>query len=161
MTKRNILRFFLFFIFLALFYGSVYLWRALPIISGFGAKELCTCVFVSGRNPEDVIREELAFKPVSFGSFTINREDSSATGKILGLAVRKAIFRKGLGCTMTNGFSKEELRQQKIQAAGPPMITNKNRSVATGRFIAGIRQFNSKLQTIFRRLSRMHLMIRA
>ncbi|MFM8832258.1 MAG: hypothetical protein ACKOEV_01230, partial [Cytophagales bacterium] len=40
-------------------YGSYYLSQAFPIIAGYGAKNLCSCVFVAGRNPEEVIQQEL------------------------------------------------------------------------------------------------------
>lgn len=106
--KRIVLGVFL----VALGYGISYLWRALPIISGFGAKDLCSCVLVNGRKADDVIKQELGTGLLSVGSFSVNMSDSSATGSVFGLAKRKAIYRKGLGCTLVVEMTEDELRKQ-------------------------------------------------
>ena len=93
-------------------YGLWYGYGAMSIISAYGAKNLCSCVFVAGRDPEQVIREELGTTLSSLGSYTINRSDSSAAGSVFGLARHKAIFRKGLGCTLVNGLSEQAIRSQ-------------------------------------------------
>jgi hypothetical protein len=105
--KRGIL-----FILLAGFlYVVSYLWRVLPILSGYGAKDLCSCVLVGGRQPEDVVSNELGRIPLSLGSFSVDYHDSSATGSVFGLARRKAIYRKGLGCTLLSEISEDDHRQ--------------------------------------------------
>ena len=91
----------------------VFLWSAFPIVSGYGAKNLCSGAYLSGRTAEDVIENELGAFPLSLGSFKLNLEDSSATASVWGLARKKAIFRKGLGCTLVNEVSEEDLRAQK------------------------------------------------
>jgi CubicO group peptidase (beta-lactamase class C family) len=83
-----------------------------PVIAGYGAKNLCSCVYIQGRNEEEVIRQELGTLLGKVGSFSVNREDSSATGKVLFFSNRKAIYRKGLGCTLVKGLEEEELRRQ-------------------------------------------------
>jgi CubicO group peptidase (beta-lactamase class C family) len=95
-------------------YGLRYAWQALPIISAFGAKDLCTCVFLNGRTADDVIRQELGAGLQSLGSFDVNANDSTVTGTVFGLAKRKAIYRQGLGCTLVSEISEAELRSQKI-----------------------------------------------
>ena len=103
-------------------YGVSYAWRALPIISGYGAKDLCSCVMIGGRNPEDVIKNELGTGLLSVGTFTVNYDDSSATGTVFGLAKQKAIFRKGLGCTLVVEMKEEEFRKQKFNIAKAPAL---------------------------------------
>ncbi|HEY3429416.1 MAG TPA: serine hydrolase, partial [Cyclobacteriaceae bacterium] len=49
-------------------------------------------------------------------------EDSSATGSVFGFAKRKAIYRKGLGCTLLSEIEEQELRSQKFILAKPPQI---------------------------------------
>jgi CubicO group peptidase (beta-lactamase class C family) len=99
---------------LVLAIGVWYAWRAFPIISGFGVKNMASAVFLQHRNPADVLKEELAFFPVSLGTYTINKNDSSVTGSVWGFAKRKAIYRTGLGCTLVNDFTETEIRQQQF-----------------------------------------------
>ena len=98
-------------------YVVFYCWRSFPILSGFGAKSLCSCLFVAGRTEIDVKKEELGDFPFTLASYTVHLEDSSVTGKVMGLARRKAIFRKGLGCTLVNDLSEASIREQSINLA--------------------------------------------
>ncbi len=43
-----------------------YAWVSFPIMTGFAAKQLCTCMFVSGRDQKDIEANELGFFPISF-----------------------------------------------------------------------------------------------
>ncbi len=105
---------------LAILLGLSYLWQAFPIISGYGAKNLCTCVFVAGRTVESVLEDELGAMPLSLGSFEVSWQDSSATGAVFGLATKKAIFRKGLGCTLISEISEQDIRSQNIRLIDIP-----------------------------------------
>ena len=87
-------------IFLLLGAGVYYAWLAFPIISGYGAKNLCSCVFISKRGPQSVIDQELGSGFLALGHYEVNRNDSSASGSVFGFAKRKAVFRKGLGCAL-------------------------------------------------------------
>ncbi|MDH4057256.1 MAG: beta-lactamase family protein [Cyclobacteriaceae bacterium] len=92
--------------------GVYYAWNAFPIITGYGAKNLCSCVLLAGRSTDDVIKNELGSFMLSLGSYELNVEDSSATATVFGLAKRKAIYRKGFGCTLVNEITEGELRAQ-------------------------------------------------
>jgi len=110
-------------LFLVLFsYGIYFAWGAFPGISGFGAKNLCSCLFVAGRDERSVREDELSVNFVKLGTFTVNKEDSSVIGSVIGLAKRKAIFRKGLGCTLVNDIGEKELRSQQFITASLPEI---------------------------------------
>ncbi|MFZ2905018.1 MAG: serine hydrolase [Cyclobacteriaceae bacterium] len=100
----------------AIYYAS----QALPILAGYGAKNLCSCVTLGGRQPEDIIKNELGGGLLRFGSFEFHREDSSATGSVFGFAKRKAIYRNGLGCTLVSEMEEEKLRGQKFLLATLP-----------------------------------------
>ncbi len=113
--KRQIKLFLLLAILVGLIYGIEYLWRALPILTGYGAKHLCSCVFVSGRPQEDVLKNELGSGLFPYASFTVDFRDSSATGSLLGMMRQTAIYRKGLGCTLLNGTDENELRSSTIR----------------------------------------------
>src|SRR5580692_5054826 len=96
--------------------------ESLPIISGYGAKALCSGVFVAGRNPEQVIKNDLSGFPLNLGTYTVDRADSSVTGKVWGMAVRKAIYRYGLGAVLVSGMTEEELREQRMGRVAPPAV---------------------------------------
>ncbi len=106
-------------------YGVYYLTQALPIIAGYGAKNLCSCMFVAGRDPQQVMEQELGASLVNLGTYEVHVEDSSATGSVFGLGKRKAIYRKGVGCTLISEISEEELRAQKINLE-PKSIINQD-----------------------------------
>ncbi|THU41480.1 serine hydrolase [Niastella caeni] len=106
---------------LLLVFGIWYAWRAFPIISGFGAKNMASGVFLQNRDPAAILKEELGFFPVSAGTYTINKEDSSVTGSVFGFAKRKAIYRSGTGCTLVNDFTETAIRQQHFYLSPAPV----------------------------------------
>lgn len=107
-------------------YAIRYAWLAGPILTGYGAKAMCSCAFLGGRDAEDIVRHELARFPVSLGTYRLDRNDSSATGNILGLAQKKAVFREGLGCTIVNEISEAALRAQEISRPLPSYALDKD-----------------------------------
>lgn len=102
------------FLFLAIVLGGAiyYCWLAFPIISGGSAKIACSCSFIQGRKKESIEKEELGALPLSLGSIRVDNRDSSVTATVFGLARKKAIFRKGLGCTLVNEIPEKNLRAQ-------------------------------------------------
>lgn len=116
---RSLLLVFLF----LLGWGIYFLYNALPIASGFGAKILCSGVFVSGRNPDEVIRQDLSTWPFNILSYEFNLKDSSATSSCLGMFKRKAIYRHGLGATIISELTETDIRNQKfnVDSAAAPV----------------------------------------
>jgi len=100
-----------------------YLWLAFPIISGYGAKNLCSAVYLQHRNPVDVVKEDLGDFPVSLGTYTVNASDSSVTGSVWGFAKKKAIYRKGLGATLINDLSESEIRAEHFAIPAHPSLS--------------------------------------
>lgn len=100
----------------------LFIWKSLPIISGYAAKVVASGVFVAGRPAEDVIRQDLVSFPANWASCTVDEKDSSVTASVWGLARRKAIYRRGLGATLVSGFSEEEIRAQKVDVVSPPAV---------------------------------------
>lgn len=107
-----------------LLYGIYYCWISFPVATGYGSKVFCSAVFVSGRNENDVKSQELAFFPLTLADYEVDYKDSSVTCSLFGFARRKAIFRTGLGSTVVNEFSEEEIRSQPIQRAVRPSFTS-------------------------------------
>src|SRR5260221_1009164 len=97
----------------------IFVWESLPIISGYGAKVVCSGVFVAGREKTDVVREDLASFPISLASCTVDGKDSSVTASVWGLARRKAIYRMSLGATLVSGLTEEEIRRMRMDRVEP------------------------------------------
>ena len=119
-VKKIIIRSALVILMGAFSYGIYYAWNAFPIITGYGAKNLCSCTMLAGRSYEDIISNELGSGLLKFGTYSVSFEDSSATATVFGLAKRKAIYRKGLGCTLVNEINEDELRKQAWKIPPPP-----------------------------------------
>jgi len=98
-----------------------YAWQAFPIISGFGAKNMASAVYLQHRDPASVLKEELAFFPITLGRYTVNKSDSSVTGSVWGFATCKAIYRAGLGCTLVNDFTEDVIRKQHFNLPAKPL----------------------------------------
>ncbi len=107
---------------LVLIAGAWYAWLAFPAISGYGAKNLCSAIYLQHRNAAGTIKDDLADFPLSLASFTVNQKDSSVTGSVWGFAKRKAIYRSGLGCTLINDFTEEQVRAQTFDLLAPNVI---------------------------------------
>lgn len=103
-------------------FGIYYAWLAFPIITGYGAKNLCSCTMVGGRDPQDVIANELGAFPLRLGTFSVDFTDSSASASVFGTAKRKAIYRKGLGCTLIVEADEQQIRNQVVNLATPPRL---------------------------------------
>ncbi len=120
---------------------AVFVWLSFtvfPAISGYGSKNLCSAVYLQHRQPADVIREDLGDFPISLGTFTVNEKDSSVTGSVFGLAKRKTIYRKGLGCTIINDLSEKEVRSQQFTLLEKPVINKDSIPWPTGDSITRV-----------------------
>lgn len=120
--RKIILRSLLIIVVAALSYGVYYCSVSFPIISGYGAKNMCSAIFLAGRSEQQEREQELGFSPMSLGTFKVDYKDSSVTGSVFGFAKRKAIYRAGLGSTLVNELSEEEVRNQKFRLAVKPDI---------------------------------------
>lgn len=83
-----------------------------PVMAGMAAKTMCSCVFVTGRDAQSVKEKELQVFPGLSDSEIIIR-DSTVTASVF-WKTSKAVFRKGLGCTLLAERTEEEVRSQKI-----------------------------------------------
>jgi hypothetical protein len=93
-----------------------------PVMGGMAAKTMCSCVFVTGRTPESVTERELqVFPGLSSVPLMINYSDSTVEARVLWKTSR-AIFRKGLGCTLLADLPEAAVRQQAMFVAQPPKL---------------------------------------
>ena len=94
----------------ALAFGLNYGLSYAYIGSSYAAKTVCSCVFVSGRDLKTVQAQDLHAVP--FATTEVEKATQTVSANIYGLANVKAIFRKGLGCTLVNETTEDELRKQ-------------------------------------------------
>lgn len=93
-----------------------------PVMAGMAAKTMCSCVYVTGRTPESVVEKELqVFPGLSSARVKFDYADSTVTAKIL-WKTSKAIFRKGLGCTLLADLRENEIRKRQtiLPSTRPP-----------------------------------------
>ncbi len=103
-----------------------YVWISLPVISGFQAKQMCTCMFVSGRDKKDLDNTEFEAFPLSLAKTKINLQEKSVTTTVFGMAKKKAIYRNGIGCTLINNLNEKEVRSQQFNLSEPPLFDTDN-----------------------------------
>ncbi len=90
--------------------STFFIVKIAPIGSAYKAKRICSCVFLAGRNPDQVVKEDVA--GLGYIGFDIDKQAKSVTGNFLGLAKRTALYREGLGCTLVLGKSADDLKKQ-------------------------------------------------
>lgn len=80
---------------------AIYLnYPKLNIITGFAAKNVCSCIFEANRDPETVQTGDNNFNPVNYSKSKIDYENRAVTSTVFGLKPRTAVFSEGLGCTL-------------------------------------------------------------
>lgn len=72
----------------------------LNLITGFAAKNMCSCVYEAGREPESVIALDNNFDPVNQATYDLEPGQKSASAEVFGFKKRTAVFSEGLGCTL-------------------------------------------------------------
>lgn len=111
---RRILLFLAAFVLAAGGYTVYYLSRVAPVGAGYYAKVLCSGVFVSGRDPAEIVDVDLALDHpmASRLAVDVDRDERIVTVSLAGLYKSVAVFREGLGCTLAIDTTPEELRAQ-------------------------------------------------
>jgi len=95
-----------------------------PIGIGYKAKILCSGIFVSHREPQSLLSEDLSYPPeLGITNAKINYEDQSVTASVYGLMKRQAVYREGLGCTLLSGLTKDEVLSQ---PSAVPLLLSEN-----------------------------------
>lgn len=118
--KRNVLkRIILLVILLVVTAITWFIWPRLPIITAFAAKGMCSSVFLAGKSPARIEREDLSFFPISLAKTTVDYAERSATSTVFGLARRKAIFREGYGAVIVLQSDEDELRKSSFMIPSP------------------------------------------
>lgn len=91
-----------------------YLSPRLPIITGYVAKEVCSCTFVGKRDVKRTKDEDVGYFPLNLASFSIDYETKTVESKVLGLAKAVAVYRPNLGCALIHEVAIDEVQNQKF-----------------------------------------------
>jgi CubicO group peptidase (beta-lactamase class C family) len=103
------------------------IYRTAVLGSGFLAQLLCSSTFVSQRDLQAVLTEDMrgpGYELLWFFHPVVERETKRVSASIYGLGRRTAIFREGLGCTLVVGRAENELRAQAADIFPPPLASN-------------------------------------
>lgn len=110
MTKRKLFYGIVLLLALIMAGGALYLNSLMPIITGYAAKNLCSNVFVSGRDAREIEEIDLNFSFIKFTRNKVDIDEQSVTSRFL-WSRSKAIYREGFGATLIRDVTEEELRE--------------------------------------------------
>lgn len=105
--RKLILRIVLAVFIIGLFYGGYYIYARLPIITGYAAKDMCSCVFIGGRDPQDVKDNEFQFSLVKYANAEVDMENKSVTATVWGMGSETAYYHPQKGCALLNELEAE------------------------------------------------------
>ena len=114
---KFILRVIVILIVAGLAFGGYKLYRQGRVGTGFVAKGLCSALFLSGRDPDQVRQLDLIKGKLI--SATIDRKKKTVTCSLGGMLERRAIYRQNLGCTLVIGRPEADIRRQKTGKLDP------------------------------------------
>lgn len=92
---------------IGLFYGGYYFYARLPIITAYAAKDMCSCVFIGDRDPEDVIKNEFQFSLVKHAHAEVDFENKTVTASVWGMGDKTAYYHPQKGCAILNEMEAE------------------------------------------------------
>ncbi len=87
----------------SIFFLSIYVYLEFPrlnIISGYGTKNMCSCLFEANRTQELTKTTDNNFSPIDIATYEVDTINKNVTGSVYGLMKRTAVYHKGLGCQL-------------------------------------------------------------
>lgn len=72
----------------------------LNILTGFAAKNVCSCTFEAKRDLNSILSGDNSFIPVNYAENKINIKERTVESSVFGLKRRKATYREGFGCIL-------------------------------------------------------------
>ncbi len=99
--------------------AAIYINSLLPIITGYAAKNLCSAVFISGREQSKVEALELNFSFIRYTRNKVDYENKSVTSRFL-WGKSKAIYRDGFGSTLLRGIKEKDLKKIQFPSGTMP-----------------------------------------
>lgn len=100
-------------ILLVLGFGCYYVYVRLPIITGYAAKDMCSCVFIGDREPESVAENEFQFSLIKHASYEVNEKEKSVTSSVFGMGDKTAYYTPQNGCVILNETERKNWKYHK------------------------------------------------
>jgi CubicO group peptidase (beta-lactamase class C family) len=92
----------------------LFLYPRLEVISGYNAKVMCSCSFITGLSEKKIEEEELGFSVLWLASNKIDREKQQVHSSVWGMHPKTAVYREGLGCSLVNDRDPAEVEKMKL-----------------------------------------------
>lgn len=115
---------------------SLMFYPRLEIISGYNAKIMCSCLFVSKMQRAEVEEIDLGFGPLWLASNDVNTLEKTVESSVWGFHPKKAVFREGLGCTLIHDADEAKVRSTTLDRSAvhyAPDIWSDHEVIPTGR----------------------------
>ncbi len=119
MKKRKVLWGVITFLCLILASACIYLNSLLPIVTGYAAKNLCSDIFVSGRDAKDIEAIDLNFSFIKYTKNKVVTSEQKVTSRFL-WGKSTAIYRKGFGATLVRDVPEKVLKNEVYPAETDP-----------------------------------------
>lgn len=117
--KKLIIRIVLALVLIGLIYGGYYFIARLPIITAYAAKDMCSCVFIGGRDPQDVIDNEFQFSLVKYAHAEVDQKNHTVTATVWGMGSKTAYYHPQKGCAILNEMEAEKFLNETIDITVP------------------------------------------
>jgi CubicO group peptidase (beta-lactamase class C family) len=110
--KKHYGKLILFTVLTALTIGLIYAYNRLPIVTGYAAKDMCSCVFVADRDPKNVEENEFQFSLIKYANTKIDLDNKTVTATVLGMGAKTAYFHPQKGCAILNETDAKDFLQE-------------------------------------------------
>jgi CubicO group peptidase (beta-lactamase class C family) len=90
-----------------LFYFFIY--PKFMILSGYAAKNMCSCVFVGNIDKKKVTEEDLNFDMLGLASASVDYDKHTVTASVFGLNTKTAYYNDFTGCTLVNKIDSKDI----------------------------------------------------
>lgn len=122
-----------------------FLYPKLAIISGYNAKILCSCQFVSGLSQQRAEREDLGFTLLWLASNDVDTINKTVVSSVWGFQTKKAIYREGLGCTLVREGVGAAFKSKRVDLDSKEYAPN----IFPGRTIVGTPKMQEAINAAF------------
>lgn len=98
--------------------GMFLIYPSLKIMTGYAAKNVCSCVFVAEMEEAKVLAEDVGNGPVALVSNKIDYASKMVRSTVFGLQEQTAIYREGLGCALVHDIEPELVANKTLSLPG-------------------------------------------